>query len=151
MRTNHPAPRSRRGNALVEFAVGFGMLLSFLAGVVQFGYAFYAYNALESAVRNGARYASLSVYDHPNGNDFRQRVQNMVVYGMPTPPVGAKPLVHTLTTGNVLVEVRKDVKNVPNRVTVAVNDFQVNSLFAKFTLSRKPQCIFEYMGRFVTP
>ncbi len=55
--------RAERGNAMIEFALSFGLLFAVFSGVFQFGYALYVYNSLESAVRAGARYASQRTYD----------------------------------------------------------------------------------------
>ena len=55
--------RARRGNAMLEFALASSILVPLFAGVFQFGYTLYVYNNLDSAVRGGARYASLRAYD----------------------------------------------------------------------------------------
>ena len=49
---------SERGNALLEFAVGWTVLWFLFAGVYQFGYAFYVYNVLLTAVANAAELGS---------------------------------------------------------------------------------------------
>ena len=59
MRRSKQKGNRERGSAMVEFALSATLIVSFFAGVFQFGYSFYAYNALEEAVRGGARYASL--------------------------------------------------------------------------------------------
>ena len=60
------SPERRRksgGNALIEFALAFGFLFPVLTGTFQFGYAFFVYNELQTAVREGARYAAFKTYD----------------------------------------------------------------------------------------
>ena len=144
---------------MVEFAIGFSLLLTVFAGVYKFGYTFYVYNALETATRDGARYASMADYDGGawNGNAFKTRTKNMVVYGMPviTVPITAKPVVPGLTAGKITVSPRVDAAGVPNRVTVRVDDFTIpdglGNIFAAFTLKGKPAATFEYMGRFTVP
>jgi Flp pilus assembly protein TadG len=48
----------QRGAAVVEFALLLVLLLMFVAGVVEFGRAFWYYDALTKATRDGARYLS---------------------------------------------------------------------------------------------
>ncbi len=75
--------RTRRGNAILEFAVASSILVPLFAGVFQFGYTLYVYNSLDSAVRGGARYASLRAYDSATAAPsaaFSKAVGNMVVY-----------------------------------------------------------------------
>ena len=90
-----------------------------------------------------------------NGVSFKSRVQNMVVYGNPDPPIGAAPVVPSLTTTNVTVTPKLDASGVPNRVTVQVDGFKIpdgeKGLFAGFTLNAKPKCSFEYNGRYTVP
>ena len=140
--------RAPRGSALVEFSLGFGLLITTLAGVYQLGYAFYLYNMLESAVRDGARFASLAPYDAPDGARFTERVRNMVVYGNPDPPASAAPLVPDLTAANVTVAPTFDSRGVPQRVAVQIDNFPIQALFAAYTLEHKPRCSFPYMGWF---
>lgn len=144
--------RARRGNALIEFAIAASLLTSVFAGVWQFGYTFYLYNTLESAVRNGARYGSLATYDGGAwlGSAFRTRVKNMTVYGNPNPTGAPKPVVPGLTTDKITVNVAFNGV-APSRITVQVDNFRINALFAAFTLNAKPQCAFEYMGRYTVP
>lgn len=61
-RTRHIAPtaRERRGQALVEFALVAPVLLLILLAVVQLGFLFGAQIGLINAVREAARYGSLS-------------------------------------------------------------------------------------------
>ena len=51
--------RGERGAALVEFAIVLPLLLTIIFGVVDFARAFYTQNNLTSAVREGARWASV--------------------------------------------------------------------------------------------
>lgn len=142
---------------MLEFALGFGLVLTIFAGAWQFGYTFYVYNTLESAIRNGARYGALAAYDGGswNGAGYKARVQNLVVYGQPNPSSGATPVIPGLTTDHVAVIPRLDSAGVPTRVTVEVSSFAIpsglNNIFAGFTLTRKPSCTFEYNGRYMAP
>ncbi len=150
MRQGHTV--RRRGNAVVEFAVASTFLLPVLIGVWQFGYTFYLYNALESAVRNGARYASLAAYDGGSqaGAGFKARVKNMVVYGDPNPTGSPAPVVAGLLTANVqVVETFNGIA--PAKITVGISGFAVRTFFQTYNLTGKPKCSFDYMGRFTVP
>ncbi len=140
-----------RGNAMVEFALSFGLLFSVFSGVFQFGYAFFVYNTLESAVRGGARYASLRVYDSATTaptSQYSAAVSNMVVYGNPSG--GTQPVAPGLTTANVALTVTMD-RNVPVKVTVAITSYTINAVVKSFTLTGKPKATFPFMGRFAPP
>jgi len=152
MRTRLEIRSPRRGNAMVEFAIAFGLLLSIFTGVWQFGYAFYVYNQLETCVRNAARYASLVNYDGGswNGVTFNSKVKNMVVYGKPDFATGDKPIAPGLTTANARVTITSN-GGVPSRIQVDVINYQIETFFKKYTLSGKPRCTFDYMGRYVVP
>src|SRR5271167_2018146 len=76
----------RRGSAILEFAVATTILVPLLVGTFQFGYTLYVYNNLDSAVRGGARYASLRSYDSATATPspaFSSAVKNMVIFGNP--------------------------------------------------------------------
>jgi len=141
----------RRGGVLVEFALSFGLLFSVFAGVFQFGYAFYVYNTLESAVRGGARYASVRAYDSATttpSSAYLAAVRNMVVYGNPSG--GTQPVAPGLTTSKVTVTVTMD-RNVPAKMTVGITDYTINAAVKSFTLTGKPKATFAFMGRFAPP
>jgi len=142
--------RKGRGSAVVEFAIGFSLLLAGFGGVYQFGHTFYLYNTLESSVRNGARYASLSAYDAPDGATFKDRIRRMVVYGNPTAPTGSTPVVMGLNTTHVRVtEVKSGI--MPDRVTVELTGFTIDAIFADYTMNGKPAVTFDYMGQLLVP
>ena len=149
MRHRGGGPRSaERGNALIEFALSFGFLFSVFAGIFQFGYAYFVYNEVESAVRAGARYASLRVYDSATSTPsaaYLTAVKGMVVYG--DPAGGGQPVAPGLTTANVSVAVSMD-RNVPKLVTVSIVNFPINAVVKTIQLNNKPKLAMPYMGRF---
>ena len=49
--------RSRRGTAIIEFALAFMVFFAVLYGVMEFGRLVASYNILSGAVREGTRYA----------------------------------------------------------------------------------------------
>ena len=145
-RSSPTAGRGRRGNALVEFAVGSGVLMAGFTGAFQFGYSFLQYNKLEAAVSRGARYASLVPYDSLSTTPsaaFQTAVQNMVVYGSPT--AGTTPVLKDLTTSNVNLTVGF-TNGVPDTMTVNITGFSINAIFATTSLTNKPRVTFSYQG-----
>ena len=138
--------RNRDGNAMVEFAIGSGVLVAAFTGTFQFGYTFLQYNNLENAVARGARYASLVPYDSATttpSDAFKTAVKNMVLYGSKT--AGASPVLPGLTTGNVNLSVIF-TNGVPSAMTVSISGYTINSIFATTTLTNKPQVAYAYQG-----
>src|SRR6266550_48725 len=96
--------RCRRGNAMLEFALAAGILFPAFVGTFQFGYTFYIYNNLDTAVRGGARYASMQSYDSASSTPstaFATAVKNVVVYGNSAGT--GDPIAPGLAVGNVSV------------------------------------------------
>lgn len=57
-RLSAPRPTGEKGAAAVEFAIVVIVLLLIVGGIVEFGRAFWYYDALTKATRDGARYMS---------------------------------------------------------------------------------------------
>lgn len=139
--------RTAHGNAVIEFAVGFGLLFPILYGTFEFGYAFFLYNQLKNATREAARYAALKTYDSNSSSytsAYGAAVKNMVVYGDPNG--GATPIVSGLSTDNVSVTV-VFFRNRPGTVTARINGYPLDTVFRTFRLN-KPSCTFPYAGRY---
>ena len=81
---------------MLELAICAGVMVSCLAGTVQFGYTFYVYNQLVTAVGNGGRYAAMRTY-RGDQEKARSAIQNMVVYG-DARPTELVPVVANLRT-----------------------------------------------------
>jgi Flp pilus assembly protein TadG len=139
--------RERAGNIMLEFAVGSGVLVAAFVGTFQFGYTFYTYNKLATAVSDGARYAALRPYDATTStpsSGFQTAVKNMVVYGDPNG--GTAPIVPGLKTENVSVSA-PFVHSVPSTVIVSISGYTIDSIgFGQNTLTNKPQVTYPYMG-----
>ena len=138
--------RSHAGSALLEFGISFGVLMSVFIGTFQWGWTFYQYNVLKSAVNSGARYASLRPYDSTSttpSQGFQDAVKNMVVYGDPTG--GTKPVVGGLATKNVDISVTF-TNGVPSSVTISISGYKIQSVFASTTLNSKPKVTYVYQG-----
>src|ERR1700748_2794344 len=96
-----------KGHAMLELAMCASVLVACLAGTFQFGYTFYVYNQLVTAVGNGARYASGRTYRAASPKDIEQgndAIRNMVVYGAPPPDGAAQPVVPGLKKEEVGVK-----------------------------------------------
>jgi Flp pilus assembly protein TadG len=61
--TQHPVKQRRRGAALVEFAVVSIVFFMFLFGIVEFAQIVWINSMLDSAAREGARYAAVHTTD----------------------------------------------------------------------------------------
>jgi len=140
------------GNAIVELALILPILTSLLLGVWNYGYAFYNYAKLEEAVRAGARYASVALYDSASSTPsaaFQRAVQNVVLYGSPSPSGSPAPVVPSLSASNVVLTVT--FTSVPTAMTVTINNYQLPAYFGGMTLKNKPSCWFAYTGTFGPP
>ncbi len=138
----------KRGGAMIEFAICFGVLFPVFIGGFQFGYTFYLYNEMETAVRGGARYASMRTYDSPTStpsSGFSTAVRNMVVYGAPAG--GTSPLVPGLSRENVQLTVVFDL-GMPREVRVSIVNFDLDAVVATLRIHDKPKATFPYLGRY---
>jgi|SRR6202162_957275 len=136
--------KSERGNALLEFALGFSLLWALFAGIYQFGYSFYVYNTVLTSVANAAELGSKMTYDTASPSTFTTALQNMVVYGNTT--TGTSSIVPGLSTSNVTVGINPE-GNMPTDITITINSFTINALFTNFTFNGKPRATAVYMGQ----
>jgi len=137
----------RRGNAMIEFAISFGLLFPVLAGSFQFGYSFFIYNQMQTATRSAARYASLLLYDSMTetpSDAYLTAVQNMVVYG--DPDGGTDSIVPGLTPENVTVDMAF-VNEAPREVTIGIENYRADAVFKMVDFNTKPHVTVRYMGR----
>jgi Flp pilus assembly protein TadG len=135
----------RKGSTLVEFSLAFTVLWLLVAGVFTFGYSFYTYSRLQAAVAGAAQYAAGLEYDSSNTAAYTTTIKNLVLYGDVT--AGTTPIVPGLTASNVQVLVTTDTNAVPRDVMVAVNDYTINAVFRRITLTGKPRAVMLYTGR----
>jgi len=137
---------AQRGSSLLEFALATGILVPLFTGTFQFGYTLFVYNDLQSAVRGGARFASMRSYDSANSTPsaaFLAAVRNMVVYGNPNGT--GQPVAPGLAPANV--EVLPNMNGAaPESITVQITGYTVNAVFTKFTFNGKPATTFPYTG-----
>jgi Flp pilus assembly protein TadG len=133
---------------MVEFALAVGLLLPMLFGTFEFGYAFYTYNRLIAAVREGGRYASLRTYDSSTttpSDAYLTAVKNAVVYG--NQAGSGTPVVSGLTTSQIGVTMTMN-NGVPDIVTVSVTNFTIDTLITTLNLANKPSAAFRFEGRY---
>lgn len=141
------AREGERGNALLEFAVGWWLVWLLFSGVYQIGYAYYVYNTLMTSVANAAELGSKLGYDNGNPATYTTALKNMVVYGDET--AGTKAIVPALTTAMVTVNVTiLGSVGVPSAVTIYINGYTIDALFSKYSLSNKPRTTAAYFGQF---
>jgi hypothetical protein len=138
------------GHAMIELAVCASVMVSCLAGTFQFGYTFYIYNQLVTAVGNGGRYAAMRTYRTASDLDLekgRAAIRNMVVYG-DARPTDLAPVVAGLRPDQVEVEWVKDKSGAPTAVHVAIRNYPVNAVFKTVSLDGRPAAEFPFVGRF---
>jgi len=141
----------RRGHAVLELALSAGVMVTILGGAFQFGYSFYIYNQLVTAVGNGARYAAQRTYRAATPEDVekgRAAIQNMVVYGDSRPESDAQPAIPHLRPEDVRVEWVDGQNGAPEAVSVRITAYKVNALFGEVNLTGKPAVEFPFVGRF---
>jgi Flp pilus assembly protein TadG len=141
----HPRKTSERGNAMLEFAVGWSILWAMFAGIYEIGYAYYVYNVLMTSVADAAELGSKLAYDTASPASYSTALKNMVVYGDET--TGTKPLVPNLASSNVNVNVSLDTAGMPRDVTVTITGYTINALFASYALTNKPRATTLYFGQ----
>ena len=143
--------KRERGHAIIELAVCAAVMVSFVAGTFQFGYTFYVYNQLVTAVGNGGRYAAQRTYRTATEQDIekgRVAIRNMVVFGDARPAADAMPVVSHLSPEQVDVKWIPGEGGAPAAVHVAIRDFTVDAVFKSFTFSGRPGVEFPYVGRY---
>lgn len=138
--------KSERGNALLEFALGFSVLWALFAGIYQFGYSFYIYNTMLTSVGNAAELGSKMTYDTASPSTYTGALKNMVVYGNTT--AGTTPIVPGLATSNVTVTVNP-AGGMPTDLTITINNFTIDAVFTRFTFNGKPRGTAVYMGNII--
>jgi Flp pilus assembly protein TadG len=143
--------RRERGHAMLELAVSAGVMVSCLVGTFQFGYTFYTYNQLVTAVGNGARYAAQRTYRTGTDQDVERgnaAIRNMVVYGDAQPSPGTTPVVPKLTPAQVDVRWELAGDGVPLNVNVAIKGYTMDAIFRAFTFDGRPSVQFPYVGHY---
>ena len=145
------AARSPKGHALLELAISAGVMVAFLTGTFQFGYTFYIYNQLVTAVGNGARYAAQRTYRAASEQDVERgsaAIRNMVVYGDAQPATDAAPVIPNLKAEQVTVKWVLSGDGAPAAVDITIRNFTVDAIFRTLVLDGRPSVEFPYVGRY---
>ena len=146
--------RRTSGNVMVELTLSMMALAPLFLGAATFGYTFYVYSKLVSAVRTGSRYASTIKYDSATTtptSSFLSAVRKMTVYGDPDANIAsAIPVVSGLAIANVNLTVTF-TSGAPSGMTVAITGYEVPSYPARITLNNKPYAWFPFTGQWGPP
>lgn len=144
--------KNRRGHAMIELAISAAVMVSCLGGTVQFGYTFYIYNELVSAVGNGGRYAALRTYRAASPADIEKgktAIRNMVVYGDARPAPGTPPQVANLRPEQIRIDwIKDDSGDKPGFVDVSIADYTVDAAFGMFRFTGRPAVEYPFVGRY---
>ena len=143
--------KRERGHAMLELAVSAGVMVSCLVGTFQFGYTFYTYNQLVTAVGNGARYAAQRTYRRATDQDVERgnaAIRNMVVYGDAQPAPNAAPVVPKLIPDHVEVRWILAGDGAPVSVNVAIKGYTMDAIFRSFTFEGRPSVEFPHVGKY---
>jgi hypothetical protein len=137
---------------MIELALSAGVMVACLAGTIQFGYTFYIYNELVTAVGNGGRYAAMRTFRAAGSRDVEKgkaAIRNMVAYGDPRPAPDALPQAANLKPEQVQVDWVMDESGVrPVAINVSIADYTVDAAFGMFRFTGKPAVEYPFVGRF---
>ena len=156
-----PTRTRERGHAMLELAISASVMVTCLMGTFQFGYTFYVYNQLVTAVGNGGRYAAMRTWHGTSGASDQdvemgnRAIRNMVVYGDPEPSPDASPVVVKLKPEQVEVrwimsdksDAKGDEKGAPAAVNISIRGYTVDAVFKTFTFTGKPAVEFPFVGQ----
>jgi len=143
--------KRERGHAMLELAVSAGVMVSCLVGTFQFGYTFYAYNQLVTAVGNGARYAAQRTYRAASEQDIERgnaAIRNMVVYGDAQPEPASAPVLPKLTPEQVNVHWELAGDGAPRSVNISIKGYTLDAIYRSFTFDGRPSVEFPYVGKY---
>ena len=145
--------KSERGAELIEFALVLPLILLLCLGVVEFGRAYYTYNILSKAVRDGARFLSTGLVTSTGTVDATTATgtKNVVVYGN-VAGTGTKILPDLLTT-QVNIPAPTVISGAEQYVTVSVSYPYVPlfRLVMPTTLTLSPKVTMIFVGRIGFP
>lgn len=131
----------------MEFTISFFLMWLLFSGVYGFGYAFWVYNRLLTAVVDAAALGAKLDYDISDTAAYSTALQNMVLYG--DTAAGTAVLVPGLTAAQVVVTVGRDSASIPRDVTVAIQGYSIDAIFRRVVLTGKPAATMRFAGRVV--
>ena len=145
--------KSERGAELIEFALVLPLIILLCLGTIEFGRAYYTYNILSKAVRDGSRFLSTGLVTSAGTVDPTTvtGTKNVVVYGN-VAGTGTKILPDLLTT-QVNIPAPTVVSGAEQYVTVSVSYPYVPlfRLVMPTTLTLSPKVTMIFVGRIAFP
>jgi hypothetical protein len=146
---------SRRGSAVIEWAIASLVFVPLLLGTVQSGYKYFVYDLLSGEVRDAARYTSRRTFrcaDAASIAKYKTAVSNMARYGNPQ---GTGELLEPgLSADQIKVEIKDrngvdaGPSNAPAYVVVSTAGFAIDALHKKIVFEGKPILQFPYLGHY---
>jgi hypothetical protein len=135
--------KSRRGSALIEFALGLVVLAPVLIGLTRLIVTAYVLSEMQSAVRQGAEFASQQPFGFEEpGPEVKDRIRNVVLYG--TPDRGERPRIPGLLPDSVRITVVRR-GGLPQQVSVSIGDYRAPG--GAVQIQQGPRSSFPYRGR----
>ncbi|WP_084735853.1 TadE/TadG family type IV pilus assembly protein [Vibrio mytili] len=109
--------RYQGGLAALEFIICLPVLLMLAVLLIDVSRAFIQYTEINKALQNGVRYAVVDTYGTLDFGAIadKNKIKNVVVYGTPSPPVGASKVLKYIEKDDVDI----DDTTVPNEVTLS--------------------------------
>jgi Flp pilus assembly protein TadG len=141
-----------KGAELLEFAFVLPLLLLICLGTIEFGRAYYTYNILAKALRDGARYAATSTTTSTGTLDSNAitKTKNLVVYGN---VAGSGPkIIPDLQTSQV--NVVQNVVTATEQYTTVSAAYPYSPLFSLIissTLTLRPSVKMQFIGKITFP
>ena len=137
-----------RGQSLVEFALILTPLIFLILAIIQFGFIFQAYITVANAVREGARDASLYVYDTAMTQTQNDTCRNEMARGtmlgamnglVRTTPNLANTGTHTCSAGAVPTGTWTLTTNTATLIVVSDGDLRITYELPETTVDNDPR------------
>ncbi len=135
-----------RGSALLEFAIGFAVLIPLVVGAVQYAAAFLQLGQLDAAVGMAAREVSHMKWESRDAKpapELLRTAQNLVLYGKATE--GTSVSVPGLRPENIRLSAVFE-RGIPAQVEVSITGFVLPLPGGARHLDGKPSAIFPFSG-----
>lgn len=144
--------KNERGAELVEFALVLPLLLLLVLGAIEFGRAYFTYNILAKAVRDGARYAATTGATSSGTLDATAitKTKNVVVYGN-SAGSGTKKILDLQTNQVTVTQTFVSSFEQYTNVIVAYPYQPLFSLVLPAAITMRPSVRMQFVGRIAFP
>ena len=144
--------KNERGAELLEFAIVLPLLILLVLGAIEFGRAYFTYNILAKAVRDGARYAATSEATSAGTLDATAitKTKNVVVYGN-SAGTGTKKILDLQTNQVTVTQTFVSSFEQYTNVVVAYPYQPLFSLVLPATITLRPSVRMQFVGRIEFP